>query len=93
MCSDSISYDLVLITYKLKLFALLTVVPPTKSDTLQPASSTLRGMINTKCDCTPPRPRAAGEGKHSAALKQNQIVEIWEVLLSQHLVCTGPTPV
>lgn len=32
-------------------------------------------LINTKCDGTAPRPRAAVEGEHSAALKQNQIVE------------------
>lgn len=58
----------------------------------QSASSTLRGLINTKCDGTTPRPRAAGEGERRAALKQNQIVEIWEVLPSQHLACMGPTP-
>lgn len=52
----------------------------------------LRGFINTKRDGIPPRPRAAGDGEHSAALKQNQIVEIWEVLPSQHLACMGPTP-
>lgn len=39
----------------------------------------LSSLINTKCDGTPPRSRATGEGKHSAALKQNQIVEIWGV--------------
>lgn len=48
-------------------------------------------LINTKCDGIPPRPRAAGEGEQSAVLKQNQIVEIWEVLPGQHLACMGPT--
>lgn len=58
----------------------------------QLASSTSRGLINTKCDGTPPRPRAAGEGEQSATLKQTQIVGFWEVLPSQHLAIMGPTP-